>query len=283
MDKNHWHPAFCGATEWELKKNKKDLVFDTEHQLSKEPLRMDMLVIKKNPDAVIENEIGKIFKRYNVVEFKGSGDGLTIDDYYKIVGYACLYKGLGKHVNEIPAKELTITFMREAYPRELFKILTEAGVKIKEEYNGIYYLSGNITFDTQIIVTKQLDGDKHAGLRILSKHAEERDVRKFLEEAGLTKEQDDLQNIDAMLQVSVAENMALYGEVRRNKDMCEALRTLMKDEIDKEVAEGKAKGKAEGKAEEHKANVDKLADNYLQTGAANTKEEAINMAKAILG
>ena len=143
MNKNHWHPAFCGATEWELKKNKKDLVFDTEHQLSKEPLRMDMLVIKKNPDAVIENEIGKIFKRYNVVEFKGSGDGLTIDDYYKIVGYACLYKGLGKHVNEIPAKELTITFMREAYPRELFKILTEAGVKIKEEYNGIYYLQSS--------------------------------------------------------------------------------------------------------------------------------------------
>lgn len=95
----------------------------------------------------------------------------------------------------------------------------------------------------------------------------------------MTKEKDDLQNIDAMLQVSVAENMALYGEVRRNKDMCEALRTLMKDEIDKEVAEGKA----EGKAEEHKANVEKLADNYLHTGAANTKEEAIEMAKAILG
>ena len=61
--------------------------------------------------------------------------------------------------------------------------------------------------------------------------------------------------------------------------MCEALRTLMKDEIDKEVE----KGKAEGKAEEHKANVEKLANNYLQTGAATTKEEAIKMATTILG
>ena len=51
LTKNHWHPAFCGATEWELKKNKKDLEFEPEHQLSKEPLRMDMLVIKKNTDA----------------------------------------------------------------------------------------------------------------------------------------------------------------------------------------------------------------------------------------
>ena len=57
--------------------------------------------------------------------------------------------------------------------------------------------------------------------------------------------------------------------------MCEALRTLMKDEIDKEVAEGKA--------EEHKANVEKLADNYLKTGAATTREEAIKMATTILG
>ena len=245
MDKNHWHPAFCGATEWELKKNKKDLEFEPEHQLSKEPLRMDMLVIKKNTNAVIDNEIGKIFKQHNVVEFKGSGDGLTIDDYYKIIGYACIYKGLGKHVNEIPAEELTVTFMREAYPRELFKILGNMGVKITEKYKGIYYLSGNTTFDTQVIVTKQLDENKHAGLRILSKKAREEDVRKFLTEAGLAKEPGDLQNIDAMLQVSVAENAKLYEKVRRDKAMCEALKDLMKEEIAEERAEERANTKAE--------------------------------------
>ena len=275
MDKNHWHPAFCGATEWELKKNKKDLEFEPEHQLSKEPLRMDMLVIKKNTNAVIDNEIGKIFKKHNVVEFKGSGDGLTIDDYYKIIGYACIYKGLGKHVNEIPAEELTVTFMREAYPRELFRILGNMGVKITEKYKGIYYLSGNTTFDTQVIVTKQLDENKHAGLRILSKKAKEEDVRNFLTEAGLAKEPGDLQNIDAMLQVSVAENAKLYEKVRRNKAMCEALRTLMKDEIDKEIKEATEK--------EHKANIEKLAASYIETGAAKTKKEALKLAKAILG
>ena len=26
MKKNYWHPAFCGATEWELKQNKDDLL-----------------------------------------------------------------------------------------------------------------------------------------------------------------------------------------------------------------------------------------------------------------
>lgn len=97
----------------------------------------------------------------------------------------------------------------------------------------------------------------------------------LLTEAGLAKEPGDLQNIDAMLQVSVAENAKLYEKVRRNKAMCEALRTLMKDEIDKEIKEATEK--------EHKANIEKLAESYIETGAAKTKKEALKLAKAILG
>ncbi len=44
----------------------------------------------------------------------------------------------------------------------------------------------------------------------------------------------DLQNIDAILQVSVFENRELYEEIRRDQDMCQALRELMKDEIAEE-------------------------------------------------
>ncbi len=66
MKRQHWHPAFCGATEWELKQNRDDLTFEAEHYLSKEPLRVDMLVIKKRSDARIINEIGKIFRQHNI-------------------------------------------------------------------------------------------------------------------------------------------------------------------------------------------------------------------------
>jgi len=146
-DKNHWHPAFVGATEWELKKNKKDLVFESEHQLSKEPLRVDMLVVKKAPEAVIENEIGKIFKMHNLMEFKGYGDSFSIDDYHKVIGYACIYKSLGKHVNEIPAEEVTVTVMRDAFPRELVKALEKKGICFEERFPGIYYITGNVMFE----------------------------------------------------------------------------------------------------------------------------------------
>lgn len=65
--------------------------------------RMDLLVIKKLTNVKIKNEIGRIFKRHNVVEYKSPEDELGIDDYYKTVGYACLYKGFGETADQIPA------------------------------------------------------------------------------------------------------------------------------------------------------------------------------------
>nr|WP_289767525.1 hypothetical protein [uncultured Acetatifactor sp.] len=61
-----WHPGFYSAAELELISNKDALAFEREYNLSKAPLRMDLLIIKKLADVRIENEIGRIFKRYNV-------------------------------------------------------------------------------------------------------------------------------------------------------------------------------------------------------------------------
>ena len=38
-----------------------------------------------------------------------------------------------------------------------------------------------------------------------------------------------------LLQASVSANKELYEEIRRDSGMCQALRELMKDEIDKEI------------------------------------------------
>ncbi len=241
MESKDWHSAFCGATEWELKQNKRDLSYNNEFVLSKRGLRMDMLVIKKERKTDIKNEIGKLFKKHNIIEFKRKKGALTIDQYYKVNGYACLYKGLGKTVNEIPADELTVTFIREAYPRELFRMLESSGVVITERYKGIYYLTGNVVFDTQVIVTSRIDGEKHPGLKVLSSDAKEEDVVRFIREAELAEEPGDLQNVDAILQVSVLANQELYERIkRRDSKMCQALRDLMKEEIAEEVTKGRA-------------------------------------------
>ena len=55
-----WHPAFYGGIELELRKYREWLEFEEEHELSKEPLHMDMLIIKKVSDIFIDNPIAHI-------------------------------------------------------------------------------------------------------------------------------------------------------------------------------------------------------------------------------
>lgn len=229
-----WHPGFYGAAELEFLSNKDDLEFQREFNLSKEPIRMDLLIIKKLSVVRIKNEIGHIFRKFNVVEYKSPDDALSIDDYYKTVGYACLYKGLGETVNQIPANELTISIFRESYPREMFEAMKNLGLEIKERYPGIYYISGKqALFDTQIVVTKQLDRETHRTLRVLSKHVKEEDIRRFVEKATQMSEPGDRNNVDAVLQVSVSANKEIYEAIRRcDKVMCEALRELMKEDFE---------------------------------------------------
>lgn len=59
-----WHPGFYGAAELELISNKGDLEFQREFNLGKEPLRMDLLIIKKLADVEIKNEIGIILTQF---------------------------------------------------------------------------------------------------------------------------------------------------------------------------------------------------------------------------
>ena len=107
--KLQWHPAFCAAAELELRLNKADLEFKREYNLSKKPLQMDLLIIEKRKNVQIQNEIGRIFRRHNVIEYKSPDDGMTNDDFFKTLGYAYLYKGLGEKVEQITLEELTIS------------------------------------------------------------------------------------------------------------------------------------------------------------------------------
>ena len=229
-----WHPGFYGAAELEFISNKGDLEFQREFNLSKEPIRMDLLIIKKLSNVRTENEIGHIFRKFNVVEYKSNDDALSIDDYYKTVGYACLYKGLGETVDQIPANELTISIFRESYPREMFEVMKNLGLEIKERYPGIYYISGKqALFDTQIVVTRQLDKETHRTLHVLSKHVKEEDVRVFIREAVQMSEPGDRNNVDAVLQVSVSANKEIYEAIRKcDKVMCDALKELMKEDFE---------------------------------------------------
>lgn len=155
-----WHPVFCAAAELEFMANKTELDFQREYNLSKKPLQIDLLVVEKLDDVSIENEIGRIFRKYNVIEYKSPEDGLTIDDFFKTFGYAELYISQRKTVDQIPINQLTVSVVREGKPEELFRSLNKYGFAVEKKFEGIYYIYG-LHLPAQVVVTKEFDREKH--------------------------------------------------------------------------------------------------------------------------
>jgi len=69
MQDIQWHPPFRGAVKIELEPYKDVLEYVDEKILTKKPLQIDLLVIKKRADVKIENPIGEIFKAINILEY----------------------------------------------------------------------------------------------------------------------------------------------------------------------------------------------------------------------
>ena len=114
-----WHPAFVAAMDLELNENRKDLEYNKEYNLNTKPLEVDLLVIKKNKKSQIVNEIGKLFRGNNIIEYKSPEDSLDIDMFYKVGAYASLYKSYGKTVDERKADDITVSIFREMKPVEI--------------------------------------------------------------------------------------------------------------------------------------------------------------------
>jgi hypothetical protein len=117
LDLQHipWHPAFLEALQMELQEYQDALEFHPEYQLTSEPLRIDCVVIKKAKDIVIKKNITVIFREWNLLEYKSPDDYVSVTDFYKVYGYACLYTSFQR----VSIKSLTLSFVESHYPQKL--------------------------------------------------------------------------------------------------------------------------------------------------------------------
>ncbi len=243
--KIQWHPGFYGGLELTLREYKNSLEFITEHELSKKPIRVDMLIIRKEDNTKIEDKIGAFFRKHNIVEYKSPDDELTIDIFYKVIGYAGVYIGLNglecsltKDSDANKKVEITISIFRHRKPVKLFADLKNLGAKIEKYYDGIYYISGIINIPVQLVVIGELPQKEYITLRALSPKLSEAEAVQFVLSSQKYTESYDRQNADAVLQVSIAANLALYEAIREDYYMCEALENLMKDKLEESKNEG---------------------------------------------
>ena len=164
-----WHELFVGAMHLELREDAAHIEFNPELQLGEQPPAVDLLIIKKDPAITVTNEIGRIFRAHNLVEYKSPEDGLTIRDFFKTVGYAGLYIGSEAVNSKAEPGEVTITLIRAGTPAKMIRTLRkDFGCEITETYPGIYYVTGAIVLPTQIVVTNRLEPEAHAWLQAIS-------------------------------------------------------------------------------------------------------------------
>lgn len=245
--KTQWHPAFCSAIKLELIENKADLDYMSEYNLNSKPIQMDLLVIKKSKDVEIKNEIGKIFRGHNIMEYKSPQDELNLDTYVKVIGYACMYKASEIHVGDIELDDITITLVREGKPRELLKWFVKNDYKVYEKYKGIYYAEKEDSFPIQVIVSGRLSTENQKWLTLLSSNLERKDAERIVIQTESLTEKDEKLYADSVLEVAVTENDEIFEELRmEGMHMCEALRKLMKDDLEEAERMGEEHGKKIG-------------------------------------
>lgn len=233
--KVQWHPGFVAAMNLELAQNRADLIFEKEYNLNTKPLEIDLLVVKKNASVNITNEIGKLFRGHNIIEYKSPEDHLDIDDFYKTGAYASLYKAYGETVDEIKADDVTVTIMREARPDGLFQYFARQGYSMSNPFKGIYYIEGKVLFPTQVIVTRELDEENHIWLKALSERLGRDDIQNLLEGVNRLTEKVDKELADSVLEVSIGANKRVVEELRGDDSMCQALLEIMEPVIQEKV------------------------------------------------
>jgi len=239
LDKTQWHPAFCVSMELGLKSNKEKLEFQSELNLNSKPIQLDLMVIEKESDLAIENVIGRIFRKYNIFEYKSPEDELGVDEYAKLLGYACLYKAASPKVDSRKFEDITVSLVRNGKPAKLIQWFTDKGCKVEEKYKGIYYISGDYTiFPTQIVVTSLLEGDDNIWLRALTNNLSIELGRKLVLATSKLTEKDDKEHADSLLQVTMERNIEIFREIKEDPVMCNALNDLMRPELDAAKNEG---------------------------------------------
>lgn len=270
-----WHPAFVAAMNLELAGNKADLIYEKEYNLNTRPLEIDLLVIKKDARIQIENEVGRLFRGHNIMEYKSPQDHLDIDVFYKSGAYASLYKAYGEKVNERTADDITVSIVRERQPVGLFSYFEKHGIRVTNPYDGIYYILDNVLFPTQIIVTNELDKKNHIWLKALSDKMEKQDMKELLEQVNALSQKQEREFADSVLEVSVRANRQVANELRVGGDsVCNALLELMEPEINKivELRVQENQEKIEEKMQEKVQEViSKAVKSFQDLGADNEK------------
>lgn len=239
--KLQWHPAFGAALRITLQDEMRYLEMHEEYLLSKKPLQMDILIIKKLKDIPIRKDIGRIFRKHNIIEYKLPSDSLSINDFYKVYGYACIYQSDTNRIGEIKPEELTLTFVCSHYPRNMLQHLKRIrGIRTECQGSGIYYLRGD-PIPIQLLVLPELSNKENYWLQSMRTNLRAgAEIRKLMSEYEKHRKSKDYAAVMDLI------TRANWEQMEVEKKMCDALKELFAEELKEADSRGRSEGMRQG-------------------------------------
>ena len=223
-----WHPANYAGLQIEFEDEKEYLSFEDEHQLGTKPMAIDILIIKNTEGYKVKKNIGRIFRKYNIIEYKSP------DDFYKVYGYTCFYKADTPTVNQIEVNELTITFISRKYPRKLLRHLElERGFAIQKIESGIYYIVGD-AIPIQFIVANKLSQTENLWLKGLTNQLHNYELTAALTKDYYEHKQNTL--YESVMDIIMRANKKQFEEAN---NMCEAMKEFIWEHYGDEIMKEK--------------------------------------------
>ena len=241
--KLQWHPAFGAALRITLRDEMDHLEMREEYLLGRKPLQMDILLIKNPKNIPVRKSIGQIFREHNIIEYKSPDDYLSINDFYKVYGYACLYQSDTDRVMQVDPGELTITFACSHFPREMLRHLQKSrGITAEDKGNGIFHLKGDAISMQLLLIPKLSEGENYWLNHLRTDLKAGPEIHKLL--ANYEKHKDS-RDYAAVMDLITRAN---WEEMEVEHNMCDALRELLSEELQEALSQGESKGLAEGRS-----------------------------------
>ena len=181
-----YHPAAFSAIGFYLLEYQKsgEVTLEEEHSLSKEPPRIDIIIIKKNPATKIDRCWARIFRGHNILEYKSPVDAPPSIHVFNKVAFG--YTGLYASQKKVCLTDMSVTIVCFKKPEKLLETLEkDLDYRVLREEGGIYYIHNNGTapeksLAVQIVVSSELP-DSEFFLKTLKRGIDRAAARKIAE------------------------------------------------------------------------------------------------------
>ena len=272
--KIQWHQAFVGAMHCELGEDQEKLIFEQEYSITKKPLQVDLLIIKKLDGDELHSSIGSLLSRYNIIEYKSPGDSLGVNALFQVLTYACYYKASTDHEDERKDTDITVILVRNEYPETLAGYLTEKGCRLQETEPGICQITGQTFFRMIILATGRMDQQSHIWLNSLRGNLKKKEYIQLLESCrNMAASEGDY--LDALLSVVEKSNVD-HKKWKEESDVASLLAEARKEGISigekRGISIGEKRGISIGEQRGEQNGKCAVAVNLLRSGKLTADE-----------